>query len=101
MPRLKSNLPVGYGRFTRTPNYLLDRLLPTLRDTELRVLLVVTRATTGWNRDGRAVEMSYRQLAQRTGRSRTAIVEALRSLERHRLIHSSLSESHKKRDLAG
>ena len=30
------------------PNSVLDALMPTLRDTELRVLLVVIRQTLGW-----------------------------------------------------
>jgi len=69
------------------PNVLLDRLMPELRDTELRVLLVLLRETTGWNRGGQAVSLPYRLLARRTGRHSEALVSAVASLERRGLVH--------------
>lgn len=61
--------------------------MPTLRDTELRVLLVVLRSTVGWNREGVAVSLTYRTLVRRTGRQSEAIAAALRSLEAKGLVH--------------
>lgn len=47
-PSLASaNLDPGGGT-TPVPVALIDRVMPTLRDTELRVLLVVVRQTLGW-----------------------------------------------------
>lgn len=75
--------------WTKMPNILVDRLLPELKDTELRVLLVLLRQTTGWSRDGRAVTPSYRLLMKRTGRHSEAVAGALKSLKAKGLIHSS------------
>lgn len=61
--------------------------MPTLRDTEFRVLVVLIRSTTGWNREGVAVRLSYGHLKRRTGRSSEAIANALRSLHGQGLIH--------------
>ena len=60
---------------TQIPNDILDDLMPTLKDTALRVLLVVCRQTFGWVEDKdtkRRKEcdwMSQSQLVYRTGRS--------------------------------
>ncbi len=63
--------------------------MPPLRDTELRLLLVLLRQTVGWNQDGRAVILPYRTLIRRTGRQSDAIAKALESLARRELIHIS------------
>lgn len=70
------------------PNLLLDRLMPDLKDTELRVLLVVLRQTVGWNRPNRAVVLSFRRLKSLTGRHSEAISKALSSLQAKGLIHT-------------
>jgi len=36
---------------TQVPNFVLDELLPTLSDVELRIVLIVTRQTLGWVED--------------------------------------------------
>lgn len=87
MPRITLNLPDLPSHWTRTPNLLVDRLLPELKDTELRVLLVLLRQTVGWNRAGRPVMVSYRTLIARTGRQSEAIAKALAALAARRLIH--------------
>lgn len=87
MPRLKSLLPTLTHSWTKVPNQLLDRLLPILKDTELRILLVVLRETSGWNKEGEPLTLSYRKLMEKTGRGSEAIAAALASLERRRLIH--------------
>ena len=77
---------------TPVPNDLLDRVMPTLRDTELRVLLVVVRQTLGWQ-DGpdpsRRKErdwLTQSQLMRRTGRASEAVSSAVDGLVRARLI---------------
>ena len=70
------------------PNRLFDEVLPTLTDTELRLILVVMRATLGW-REGsdsggwrykRRDWLTHRQLVRRTGRSSASISSAIQSL---------------------
>ncbi len=81
----------GVG-MTSVPNDLLDRVMPTLRDTELRVLLVVVRQTLGWQ-DGpdpsRRKErdwLTQSQLMRRTGRASEAVSAAVDGLVRAGLI---------------
>ena len=70
---------------TPVSNALFDRLLPTLKDTELRVLLVVLRATSGWtdvSGIGRKKRdwISAAQMRKRTGRGSEAVSTAIKSL---------------------
>ncbi len=68
--------------------------MPGLRDTELRVLLVVLRQTWGWQADrlsgvGRHKRrdwLSHRQLCKRTGRGSEAVSGAVASLSASGLI---------------
>lgn len=83
------------------PNLVLDTLLPELKDTELRVLLVLIRQTLGWNRPTRPVILSYRTLKARTGRESEAIAKAIRSLRTRGLIHTTGSSAHKPVRLPG
>ena len=87
MPRLKLTLPASAVYFTRMPNYLIDEVAPLLKDTELRVLIVLVRSTIGWNRQHSAVTMPMAVLRQRTGRGTRALREALASLAAMHLIH--------------
>lgn len=86
MPRITLKLPGPHVPWTSTPNLLLDNLMPSLRDTELRVLLILVRQTYGWNRESRLVILSYRTLMNRTGRHSEAIARALSSLKAKGLI---------------
>ena len=68
--------------------------MPGLRDTELRVLLVVLRQTWGWRADRLAGNgahkrrdwLSHRQLCRRTGRGSDAASGAVASLTASGLI---------------
>ena len=80
------------GGTTPVPNRLLDLVMPGLRDSELRVLLVVVRQTLGWQV---GVDSSHRkerdwltqsQLMRRTGRASEAVARAVDSLVRGGLI---------------
>jgi hypothetical protein len=87
MPILKLSGLGSLTPWTKTPNLVIDKLMPGLKDTEVRVLLVLLRSTVGWNREGQPVAISYASLQARTGRSSEAISNALKSLDRQGLIH--------------
>ncbi len=77
---------------TAVPNVLLDRIMPTLRDTEFRILMVVVRQTLGWQ-DGpdpaKRKEkdwLTQSQLMRRTGRANGAVSHAVDGLVRAKLI---------------
>ncbi len=80
------------------PLRLVDEVMPRLRDTELRVMLVVLRQTWGWRADRSVADgkhkqeekhagkhkwwdwLSHRQLCRRTGRGSDAVSGAVASL---------------------
>ena len=84
------------------PTRLVDEVMPRLRDTELRVLLVVLRQTWGWRADRTTTRskvmgdsknqtkrrdwLSHRQLCRRTGRGSEAVSGAVASLTASGLI---------------
>ena len=73
------------GNTTPFPNHLLDEVMPTLRDTEWRLLCVIVRQTLGWHdakSGGRKSQdwMTRTQLMQKTGRNSEALSQALDSL---------------------
>lgn len=81
----------GGGKLTPVPNALFDALLPTLKDTELRVLLVVLRATNGWadaagNGRKRRDWISSYQMQKRTGRGSEAVSAAVAALVERGLV---------------
>lgn len=77
------------GGSTPLPNALLDTILPTLSDTELRVLLVVARSTLGW-KEGRGRKgrdwLSHSQLQKRTGRSGAPVSRAIDTMVKRGLL---------------
>jgi hypothetical protein len=67
---------------TPFPNALLDQVMPTLKDTEFRLLCVIVRATLGWRdpKSGqrkRVAWLSHSQIKARTGRSSEAVSHAI------------------------
>jgi hypothetical protein len=68
---------------TPTPNELYNGEMAKMGDTELRLVLVVTRATLGWELDSetgmRKQEdwLSHTQLKKKTGRSSASIAKAI------------------------
>lgn len=84
------------------PTRLVDEVMPRLKDTELRVLLVVLRQTWGWKADRtetgskregsshgqtkRRDWLSHHQLCRRTGRGSEAVSGAVASLTASGLI---------------
>lgn len=80
---------------TQVPHIIIREWMPRLTDVELRVLLVVTDQTLGWEADAetgrRKVEdwISNHQLAKKTGKSGFRVSLAVKSLiEEHHLIEA-------------
>jgi len=77
------------GGSTALPNALFDALLPTLSDSQLRVLLVVARSTLGWKEGAGRKErdwLSHAQLQKRTGRSGAPVSRAIDALVKRDLL---------------
>ncbi len=79
------------GGFLRVPNRVIDTHLPGLRDTELRVLLVVLRQTLGWQGEQAGTYkardwISHGAMCRRTGRAGAAVSAAVDALVRQNLI---------------
>ena len=76
--------------FVPLPCAVVDEILPRLKDTELRILLVVLRQTLGQrDRQGRVKTrdwLTHQQLCRRTGRASEAVSAAVDSLIRSGLI---------------
>ncbi len=76
--------------FTAIPNVLIDEVMPTLKDTEWRLLCVIARQTIGWvDGSGKRKQrdwMSQSQLISKTGRNSAALSAALDVLVREDLI---------------
>lgn len=68
---------------TPTPNELYNGEMAKMGDTELRLVLVVTRATLGWEMDSKTGMrkqedwLSHAQLKRKTGRSSVSIAKAI------------------------
>lgn len=79
---------------TPTPNELYNGEMKKMKDTELRVVLVVTRATLGWEEDKdtkmRKKEdwISQYQIEQKTGRSGRAISTAINNCVKENWIEA-------------
>lgn len=76
--------------FTGIPNALIDEVMPTLKDTEWRLLCVIARQTIGWvDGNGKRKQrdwMSQSQLIAKTGRNSAALSAALDALVRKNLV---------------
>ena len=86
----ESRQTTAFSGTTPFPNYLLDRVMPKLRDTEWRLLSIIVRQTFGWS-DGHGKRknsdwLSHAQLKRKTGRSSTAISRAIEVLVWSKLV---------------
>lgn len=70
--------------FTQAPNTFFDDIAKTLKEGELRVLLVIMRQTFGWHKAWDRISLS--QLERKTGMCRDAVNNALKSLIKLGLI---------------
>lgn len=88
---MRGNTTEQRAFFVSIPHQVFDQVLPTLKDTELRVLLIVLRQTLGWHGNGpngsKAADwLSHSQLRERTGRASEAVSSAVDVLVRRGLI---------------
>lgn len=71
--------------FTQVPNKLFDEMLPTLKEGELRVLMVIMRQTFGWgNKEWDRISIS--QLMKKSGMERMAVIRSTKSLIEKKLV---------------
>jgi hypothetical protein len=83
---------------TQVPNIVIDEWMPVLKDTEIRVLLIVIRQTLGWieaDGTGRRKErdwISRSQLVEKTQRSAKHISAAIKTLVEKWHIIEALAE---------
>jgi hypothetical protein len=75
--------------FVPLPHYFLVKILPSLSDTELRVLLIILSRTVGWKQKDTCparVRLSRVALSIATGRSNTSVSQAIEGLSSKGLI---------------
>lgn len=87
---LVGSAPYPHGG-TPVPNLLIDQIMPTLSDSEWRLLCVVCRQTLGYasaDGNGRRYRdwLTHRQLKARMGRASAAVSRAVDGLARKNLI---------------
>ena len=90
----EADAPANYlTPFAAFPCVMIDSVMPTLKDTEWRLLCVIVRQTVGWAANGhrhkRRDWMTQSQLIVRTGRNSAAISAALDVLVRRRLVDAT------------
>lgn len=76
---------------TPVPNVVFDRHLPTLTESELKILLIIIRQTYGWadkRTGGRKTRdrITHSQFVMKTGLSRRVISKAINNLVLKELI---------------
>ena len=82
-----------YANTTPFPNYLLNEVMPILKDTEWRLLCVIVRQTLGWKDATTGTRkssdwMTRAQLIEKTGRNSEALSNALDSLIRQNVVEA-------------
>lgn len=77
--------------WTKIPNSHLDRLLPTLSNPELRLLLVISRRAYGLRRFHVPLTATYEQLEAWTGIKRSGVHRGLTRLASRGLIGVELT----------
>ncbi len=70
--------------YTQSPNVFYDEIFKTLKEGELRVILVVIRQTFGWHKSFDRISLG--QLADKTGMERKSVCRSLNSLMEKGLI---------------
>lgn len=79
--------------YTQTPNEFFDTLAKTLKEGELRCVLVFMRQIFGWQKKGDRISIS--QLMEKTGMEKKAVVASVKSLvEKKIIIKHKLGDAH-------
>jgi len=82
------NFQIEEPNYTEMPNILLDEWLPHLKETELKVLLVIYRKTFGWHKTRDQISLS--QLEALTGLSRQHIIKGTNELIKKKIIQKTV-----------
>lgn len=85
-----------YPKMTDVPDQIFDEFLPKFTGAELKVILYICRKTFGWKKDSDDIALSQllhgvktgegKIVDRGTGLSKPTLLEALRALEKNRLI---------------
>lgn len=71
-------------KYTQIPNSFFDDMIPTLKEGELRVILVIMRQTLGWQKNWDRISIS--QLVKKTGMEHKSVCRSVLSLAKKSLI---------------
>lgn len=71
--------------YTQVPNDFFDELLPSLKEGELKVLIIIMRQTFGWGNKAWD-RISVSQLVKKTGLGRATVIRAVQSLHKKKII---------------
>ncbi|CAB4133830.1 Bacteriophage lambda, GpO, N-terminal [uncultured Caudovirales phage] len=74
--------------YTQTPNICFDEIFKTLKEGELRVILVIIRQTFGWHKAYDRISLS--QLADKSGILKTSVCRSLNSLIQKGLVQKKI-----------
>jgi len=85
----QENHTIPAPNYTQIPNLLFDEMLPFLKETELKVLLVIYRKTFGWHKT--RDQISLTQLQEKTGLAKQRVIKATRSLVEKGLIIKNIT----------
>ena len=85
---------IMYKRTTQVPNIIFDKYLPNLKESELKILLIIIRQTYGWvnTKTGKRKtrdRITQSQFIKKTGLSRRVISKTIKSLVEKKLIIAS------------
>ena len=82
--------------YTQSPNVCFDEIFKTLKEGELRVILVIIRQTFGWHKAADRISLS--QLSEKSGMERKSVCRSLNSLiEKKLIIKNKFGDSGKER----
>ena len=71
------------SNYTKTYNCFY-KLIPCLKESELKIMLVISRQTDGWGKESDRI--SYSQFQKATGLSKPSVWAAIQSLKENRFI---------------
>lgn len=75
---------ISAPNYTQSPNVLFDEIFKTLKEGELRIVLVLIRQTFGWHKEWD--QISIRMLADKTGMERRSVQRSIKTLIEQGLV---------------
>lgn len=89
-------MKISPPNYTQSPNICYDEIFKTLKEGELRVILVIIRQTFGWHKPADRISLS--QLAEKSGMERKSVCRSLNSLiEKGLVIKNKFGDPGKER----